>query len=87
MKASTPLCASLTILMLLACLNPDLWADETKPDIIDKTNWEKAEGLVPDCLLEWVKKGEITLPLGELNYDTAEYFPPYAIESFTTNIG
>jgi hypothetical protein len=34
-----------------------------------------------------VKKGEITLPLGELNYDTAEYFTPYAIESFTANVG
>ena len=42
---------------------------------------------MPDCLLEWVKKGEMILPLGELSYDTAEYFTPYAIESFTANIG
>jgi hypothetical protein len=87
MKASIKFCVSLTILMLLAWLSPDLFAVEPMPEVIDKTNWEKAEGLVPDCLLEWVKKGEITLPLGQLNYDTAEYFPPYAIESFTTNVG
>ena len=72
---------------LLLAVNADLFAEDPSVGIIDKTNWEKAEGLVPDCLLEWVKKGEITLPVGELNYDTAEYFPPYAMESFTANIG
>ena len=87
MKTSRPLCGSLMILILLACLTPNLSADETTPKIIDKTNWEKAEGLVPDCLLEWVKKGEMILPLGELNYDTAEYFTPHTLESFTANIG
>jgi hypothetical protein len=87
MKVSRPLCGSLTILMMLICLAPDLAAEEPSVKVIDKTNWEKAEGLVPDCLLEWVKKGEWTLPLGELNYDTAEYFTPYALESFTANVG
>jgi hypothetical protein len=87
MKVSRPLCGSLTILMMLICLASDLAAEEPSVKVIDKTNWEKAEGLVPDCLLEWVKKGEWTLPLGELNYDTAEYFTPHTIESFTTNIG
>jgi len=72
---------------LLLGYGADLAADEPSVEIIDKTNWEKAEGLVPDCLLEWVKKGEMILPLGELSYDTAEYFPPYAIESFTANVG
>jgi hypothetical protein len=87
MKTSRPLCGSLMILILLACLTPNLSAEEPTPKIIDKTNWEKAEGLVPDCLLEWVKKGEMILPLGELNYDTAEYFTPHTIESFTANVG
>jgi len=79
----------ITVLLIghLLGLNADLAADEPKLEIIDKTNWEKAEGLVPDCLLEWVKKGEMTLPVGEINYDTAEYFPSYAIKSFTANIG
>jgi hypothetical protein len=71
----------------LACLSPNLSADVPTPEIIDKTNWEQAEGLVPDCLLEWVKKGEWTLPLGELSYDTSEYFTPHTIESFTANVG
>jgi len=43
--------------MVLACLTRDLAADEPAREIIDKTNWEKAEGLVQECLLGWVKKG------------------------------
>jgi hypothetical protein len=43
MKASRKFCVSLTILMLLAWLSPDLFAVEPMPEIIDKTNWEKAE--------------------------------------------
>ena len=87
MKASTPLCASLTILMLLACLTPDLRADGTKPEIIDKANWEKAEGLVPEPILDAVKKGEMILPVQEPNYDTAEFFPDYALASLKDNVG
>jgi hypothetical protein len=87
MKTLKTIWTPLMILGLLLSVNLDLFADEPSVEIIDKTNWEKAEGLVPDCLLEWVKKGEMVLPLGELNYDTAEYFTPYAIESFTANIG
>ena len=87
MKTSTTLCVSVMVLGLLLGMATDLFADEPSLEVIDKTNWKKAEGLVPDCLLDWVKKGEMILPLGELNYDTAEYFPPYAIESFTSNVG
>jgi hypothetical protein len=78
---------SILMMGLLLGLGADLTADEPSVKVIDKSNWEKAEGLVPDCLLEWVKKGEMDLPLGELNYDTTEYFTPYTIESFTANIG
>ncbi len=74
-------------LWLLLGLVPLAVAEVSPGEIIDRTNWEKAEGLVPDCLLQWVKKGEITLPVGELNYDTTEYFPPYAMESFTASVG
>jgi hypothetical protein len=87
MKISISLYGSLVILVVAGCLAPVLLADEPALEVIDKTNWEKAEGLVPDCLLEWVKKGEMILPLGELNYDEKEYFPPYAMESFTANVG
>ncbi len=87
MKTIRRLSGSLVFLLLLVCLSPNLVAGESGREIIDKTNWEKAEGLVPDCMLEWVKKGEWTLPLGKLNYDTSEYFTPYAIESFTGNVG
>ncbi len=77
----------LVVFWLLLLLVPMAGADEQGAQVIDKTNWQKAEGLVPDCLLEWVKKGEWTLPLGELSYDTSEYFTPYAMESFSGNVG
>ena len=87
MKETRNLGIFLVSLWFFLCLAALATADESPREIIDKTNWEKAEGLVPDCLLEWVKKGEITLPLGKLNYDTAEYFTPHTMESFTANIG
>ena len=58
-----------------------------KPEIIDKTNWEEAEGLIPDCLLEWVKKGEFILPRGDVSYDPLEFYPEYAKEANTSNVG
>jgi len=87
MKERPNLGTFLVSLLLSLCLALPATADEPSVKVIDKTNWQKAEGLVPDCLLEWVKKGEMILPLGELNYDTAEYFTPYALESFTANVG
>jgi hypothetical protein len=65
----------------------DLWADEPKAQIIDKKNWKEAEGLVPEPLLEGVKKGEMMLPVREPDYNTAEFFPDYALASFQDNIG
>ncbi len=38
-------------------------------NIIDKTNWEKVEGLVPDQFLNTIKKGEWILEIGEFEYD------------------
>lgn len=31
-------------------------ADVAPGDVIDKTNWEKAQGLLPEPVLDWVKK-------------------------------
>ena len=56
-------------------------------DAIDKTNWERAEGLVPEPVLNWLKKGDLVLDLGELNYDPALYFPQFALDSLQSNIG
>ena len=36
--------------------------------IIDKTNWQEAEGLIPAQALEWVKEGNFVMKLGTLNF-------------------
>ncbi len=52
--------------LLLACLWAGLCpgssasADVLAGDIIDKTNWEKVEGMVPESVLNWIKKGDMT---------------------------
>ena len=61
----------------------EVWSGE----VIDKTNWEQAEGLVPHTILNWVKAGKLTLHLGELNYDPAIYLPQHALDALKGNIG
>ncbi len=61
--------------------------DEASREIIDKTNWEKVEGLVPDCVLEYVKTGQFILPVGELEFDPYEWWPDFALESRQKNAG
>ncbi len=50
-------------------------------DVIDKTNWEKAKGLVPESVLNWVKKGEWTLKIAEFKYDFDYTKKFYAVSS------
>jgi len=38
-------------------------------DVIDSSNWQKVEGLLPPSVLDWVKKGEFVLNIGEFKYD------------------
>ena len=74
--------------LCLALLQPtQAFPDVSPGDVIDKTNWQKAEGLVPDELLGWIKKGEFTLEVGELNYNPRDYEPPYALEALSANKG
>lgn len=62
-------------------------ADVSPGDVIDKTNWEKAQGLLPEPVLEWVKKGDFILNIYEPEFDLADCFPPFQIEAFRTNAG
>ncbi len=56
-------------------------------DLIDKTNWKKVQGLVPDPLLDYIKNGEFVMNVVELNYNPAEYFPSFVLDSFEKNVG
>jgi hypothetical protein len=62
-------------------------ADVSPGDVVDKTNWEKVEGLLPDPVLNWVKKGDFVLTVGTLNYDPNQYWPEAALRSFEPNKG
>ncbi len=72
---------------LLLLMNSQALADVSPGDVIDKTNWEKAEGLVPEELLGWIKKGDFVLEVGELNYKARDFQPPYALKALSANIG
>jgi len=38
-------------------------------DVIDKSSWEKVKNLLPGPIVDWTKKGEWTLKIGEFRYD------------------
>jgi len=75
------------VLLLSFFISHRAGADVVPGDVIDKTNWQKAEGLLPDPVLDWVKKGEFVLHVGELNYNQTEFFLPAVKESMTKNVG
>jgi hypothetical protein len=70
-----------------------LWAslafggDVSPGDVIDKTNAEKAQGLVPDPFLDWIKKGDGTMTIGEIPYDPGAFMPPAGKEFLEANKG
>jgi hypothetical protein len=74
-------------LCLLLCVVPRASADESPNKVIDKTNWEEVEGLVPHTILNWLKNGKLILHLGELSYDPAVYLPQFALDALQSNIG
>ncbi len=62
-------------------------AEAPPADVIDETNWEKIEGLVPDSVLDWVKTGDFVLDLDELNFKPLDYLPAFATEALEHNVG
>ena len=80
-----------TVLVFALCLTllltTQALSDVSPGDVIDKTNWEKAEGLLPEAMLNWLKNGKVVLDIGELNYDPDVYHPAFALETLKTNMG
>jgi hypothetical protein len=62
-------------------------AEVSPAEVIDKTNWERIEGLVPYSVLDWVKRGNFVLHVDELGYTPLDYFPTFAKEAFEHNLG
>ena len=72
-------CPSLLLACLWVglCLGSSASADVVAGDIIDKTNWEKIEGMVPEPVLNCVKKGDLTIRVDDLEYDPEAYMTSY----------
>ncbi len=62
-------------------------ADVSPGDKIDKTNWQKVEGMLPESVLNYVKKGDFILDIGELKVDTDEFFPLATRQLLKSNVG
>ena len=78
----------LLTLWLLACLTPPILAEDgPRETIIDRTNWDSVQGLVPDPVLNWLKTGDWIIEMKPLNFDPAEYFEGFAVKAFAKNKG
>ena len=79
MRSMPTLHGSLLIVSLIVASVPVARADVVPGDVIDKTNWEKAQGLLPEPVLDWVKKGDFILDIHALKYRPLDSFPPLSI--------
>ncbi len=79
--------ATLILLLCAVAFGTPAFADVSPGDKIDKTNWQKVEGMLPDQVLNYVKKGEFILDIGELKVDPSEFYPDYTIKYSKSNIG
>lgn len=81
----------LTFFLLAPCLllffTSQGFCDVAPGDVIDATNWEKAQGLLPEPTLRYVKEGKLQLEIGEPDYDPAQQLPDFVLEAMKTNSG
>ncbi|MEW6444083.1 MAG: outer membrane lipoprotein-sorting protein [bacterium] len=88
MKARTLVAICLAAVVPLAATGYGVSADDLAPgEVINKDNWQKVEGLLPDPVLEWVKEGKFPLTIGKINYNPADALPDYALKARETNDG
>jgi hypothetical protein len=88
MRATASLAAAfLTIVIGLSVQGSAVGAELAPGTVIDKTNWQEIEGLVPDPMLNWIKKGDGTMTIGELPYDPSAFMPPAGQTYMESNKG
>jgi hypothetical protein len=61
-------------------------ADVAPGDVIDKTNYQKIEGLVPDFVLDWVKNGDLTMKIGQLAFDPKTFWSKEILDNWKSNL-
>ncbi len=49
-------------------------ADVAPGDVINKENWQKIEGMVPETVLNYVKRGDFDMKIVELQYDPKTFY-------------
>jgi hypothetical protein len=74
-------------LSFFLCLVSPANADVVPDKVIDQSNWQQAEGLIPAPHLDWVKNGKMTIKLGELTYDPSKYFSKESLALMDENTG
>ena len=62
-------------------------ADVNAGDTIDKSNWQKLQGLLPEAIVGLVQKGYMTIQVGKLNYDPDIVNDEEYRASMKTNLG
>lgn len=62
-------------------------ADVVPGETVDKSSWQKVDGLVPDFILEWVKNGDLTMKIGQLDFDPQQLWSKDVRESWDANKG
>ena len=88
MRGRTPLAvAFLTVLWLMSFPNPPAFAELVPGTVIDTSNWQEAEGLLPEPVLNWVKKGDGTMTVGEVPYNPDEFIAPAGLKYMESNKG
>jgi len=87
MKKTGHLCIALMVCSTFLCLSSAAVAEIAPGTVIDKTNAEEAQGLLPDPVLNWVKKGDGSLTVAELPYDPSTFIPPAGKKFMEANKG
>ena len=64
----------LFVLMIVVAFNKAALADVNVGDYVDQSNWQKVQGMVPESVLEYLKKGWITIKVGKLNYEPSDFY-------------
>jgi len=77
----------LAALVFVGLMSHAVWADVVPGDVINSANYQKIEGLVPDYVLDWVKKGDLTMKIGKLNVNPKEFWPQVVKDNWQSNIG
>ena len=73
------------VLMIVGGLKSVTLADVNVGDAIDSTNWQKVQGLVPDAVLDYLKKGWVNMKIGKLNYEPGDFW--FTAEGLKRNHG